>query len=77
MGPDLGFVRLPDQTVADLQRHASVLDGERHRGNAVAGEPDGTEHIELVCGVKDEITTTRIQGSQAVTTFNGLLMSGA
>jgi hypothetical protein len=75
-GPDLGFLRLPDRLVAELERHASVLDGERHRGNALAGEPDGTEIVELVCGVVDEVTTTRVQGNQAVTTFTGLLNVG-
>jgi hypothetical protein len=75
-GPDLGFLRLPDHTVAELQRHASILDGERHPGTAVAGEPDRAERVELVCGVVDEVTKTRVQGTQAVTTFTGLLNVG-
>jgi hypothetical protein len=75
-GPDLGFLRLPDHMMAELQRHASVVNGERHRGNAVAGQPDRTERVDLVCGVVDEVTTTRIQGDQAVTTFTGLLNVG-
>jgi hypothetical protein len=75
-GPDLAFLRLPDTTMSALASLASVIDAPKHRENALTGEPDPENRVELVCGVVEEHTTTRTEGTMAVTTFQGLLNVG-
>jgi hypothetical protein len=40
LGPDLAFLRLPYSVMAGIEKLASVVDGMRHRANALAGEPE-------------------------------------
>jgi hypothetical protein len=76
-GPDLAFLRLPDSTMAALASNASIIDAQKHRENALAGEPDdGARRVEIICGAIGEQTTTHVKGTTAVTTFQGLLNAG-
>jgi hypothetical protein len=76
-GPDLAFLRLPTGNMADLERLASVVDGMRHRANALAGEPATRDVVNLVCGVIDERTRpVEIRGNVSVTPFEGAMIAG-
>src|ERR1700716_1261306 len=61
-GPDLAFLRLPDAKLVELERLGSVINGARRRENALAGEPNDSVRVNLVCGVIDECTTVRTEG---------------
>ena len=76
-GPDLAFLRLPDAILMDLERLASIIDGMRHRGNALGGEPDTQDVVNLVCGVIEERTgSAETRRDIATTTFQALISPG-
>jgi hypothetical protein len=80
-GPDLGFVRLPSAIIGDIERVATIANGDRQRQNILAGEPTPTRHFCAVTGVVDEMTkppvVTRIaNGIAATTPFEALINVG-
>jgi hypothetical protein len=80
-GPDLAFLRLPEAIIGDIERVATIANGDRHRQNIVAGEPTPTRQVCAVAGVVDEMTkspiVTRIaKGIVATTPFEALINVG-
>jgi hypothetical protein len=63
--------------MSGIEAIASVVDGIRHRTDVLEGEPAHEGHIDLVCGVVDELTQPpRIERGTSVTQFQGLITSG-
>lgn len=76
-GPDLGFLHLPPILMSSLSSIASVINVEKQRANAMAGEPDPEHRVELVSGVISEWTGEAIKTESTVTTtLNALLNIG-
>jgi hypothetical protein len=80
-GPDLAFLRLPEQIVGNIASVATIVNGELHRKNIVAGEPEGTMKLCAMAGVVAEMTkpaTTEpvSKGIRVTTTFEALLNVG-
>ena len=80
-GPDLAFLRLPALTVGDIESIASIANGDLHRQNIVAGDPEGTMKLCAMAGIVDEMTKppiiSQIRGGIAATTpFEALLNVG-
>ena len=59
-GPDLAFLRLPPVTVSEIERIATVVNGDRQRANIVAGDPERIRTFCAVAGVVDELTRPAI-----------------
>jgi len=55
-GPDLGFLRLPDDAIAEIEQLSSIADGERQRKRIVAGVPQNAICLNAIAGVVDELT---------------------
>lgn len=55
-GPDLAFLRLPAAIIGDIERVATITNGDRHRQNIVAGEPTPMRHLCAIAGIVDEMT---------------------
>jgi hypothetical protein len=67
--------------VGDIERIATIANGDLHRQNIVAGEPDGTLKLCGMAGIVDEMTKlpiiSEIRGGIAATTsFEALLNVG-
>src|SRR5258708_27877550 len=80
-GPDLAFLRLPASIVGDIESIATIVNGDFHRQNIVAGDPEGTMKLCAIAGVVDEMTKPAIvdhipKGIIATTTFEALLNVG-
>ncbi len=80
-GPDLAFLRLPAALVGDIERVATIVSGDLHRQNVVAGDPARTRKLCALAGVVDEMTKppiiTLIQNGIAATTpFEGMINIG-
>ena len=81
-GPDLAFLRLPGPTIGEIGSNANFADGEIHRQNILAGEPEGTRKLCAIGGVVAELTKPAItepihRGGIAITTaFEALLNVG-
>jgi hypothetical protein len=80
-GPDLAFVRLPEQVVGDIASVSTIVNGELYRKNIVAGEPEGTMKLCAMAGVVDRWTkppTTEpvTKGISVTTTFEAVLNVG-
>lgn len=81
-GPDLAFVRLPDDLMSSLAASASVVDlvfqgtkagKERPEGAA----PEGAAAIEAIAGAISELTPDpEVRGTRAVLSIEGLLNIG-
>jgi hypothetical protein len=81
IGPDLAFLRLPASIVGDINRVATIANGDLHRQNIVAGEPAATRKTSALAGVVDEMTKPAIvtqiaAGIVATTSFEGLINIG-
>ena len=59
-GPDLAFLRLPAAIAGDIERVATIANGEFHRQNVIAGDPVRTQKLCAVAGVVDEVTKPAI-----------------
>jgi hypothetical protein len=80
-GPDLAFLRLPATIVGDIERLATIANGDFHRRNIAAGEPTSTRKFCAVSGVVDEMTklpivTPIVDGIVATTPFEGMINAG-
>lgn len=80
-GPDLAFLRLPAAIVGDIERLATIANGNIHRRNIAAGEPALTRTFCAVSGVIDEMTkppivTPIVNGIVATTPFEGMINAG-
>jgi hypothetical protein len=80
-GPDLAFLRLPAANVGDIERVATIANGDFHRQNIVAGEPAPTRKVCAVSGVIDEMTKPPVirqivGGIVATTPFEGMINIG-
>jgi hypothetical protein len=80
-GPDLAFLRLPAPVVGDIESIATIVNGDFHRQNIVAGDPEGTMKLCAMAGVIDERTKPAIiehipKGIIATTPFEALLNVG-
>lgn len=80
-GPDLAFLRLPAAIVGDIERLATIANGDFHRRNIIAGEPALARKFCAVSGVIDEMTkpavVTPIAGGEVATTpFEGMINVG-
>jgi hypothetical protein len=76
-GPDLAFVRLPDDVMANIEGRASVVDGERQRAQILVGEPDRKAIASVVFGVVHELTGSTVPGERISTTpFRAFLNLG-
>jgi hypothetical protein len=80
-GPDLAFLRLPAPIIGDIERVATIANGDLHRQNIVAEEPAPTRKFCAVAGVVDELTKPPIitqiaSGTAATTPFEALINIG-
>jgi hypothetical protein len=76
-GPDIAFLRLPAAVMTNLERIASVVNGDLHRQNIITGLPKPTRPFNVICGVVDERTRpTLVKGPVSVTPFEALLNLG-
>jgi hypothetical protein len=80
-GPDLAFLRLPAWIVGDIESIATIVNGDLHRQNIVAGDPEGTMKLCAMAGVVAEITKPAIvdhvpKGVVVTTPFEALLNVG-
>jgi hypothetical protein len=80
-GPDLAFLRLPASIVGDIESIATIVNGDFHRQNIVAGDPEGTMMLCAMAGVVDEMTKPTIvdhipKGIIETMLFEALLNAG-
>jgi hypothetical protein len=80
-GPDLAFLSLPAPFIGDIESIASIVNGDLHRQNIVAGDPEKTLKLCAMAGVVDEMTKAPILseipgGIAATTSFEALLNVG-
>ena len=80
-GPDLAFLRLPAPIVAAIERVATIVNGDLHRRNLIAGEPLKTRKFCAIAGVVDEmmkpaIITQIANGTVATTPFEAMINIG-
>jgi hypothetical protein len=80
-GPDLAFLRLPASIIGDIERVATIANGDLHRQNIIAAEPASTRKFCAVAGVVDELTKPPIitqvaNGTAATTPFEALINIG-
>jgi hypothetical protein len=80
-GPDLAFVRLPESIVGEIESVASIVNGDLHRANIVAGDPEGTVKLCAMAGVigkwtKPATIEAITDGIIETTTFEALLNVG-
>jgi hypothetical protein len=54
-GPDLAFLRLPTTIIGDIERVATIANGDLHRQRIIEGEPVA-RHVCGLVGVVDEFT---------------------
>jgi hypothetical protein len=54
-GPDLAFLPLPEAIIGDIERVATIANGDRQRQRIIAGEPMA-RHVCGLVGVVDEFT---------------------
>jgi hypothetical protein len=54
-GPDLAFLRLPTTIIGDIERVATVANGDLHRQRIIEGEPTA-RHVCGLVGVVDQFT---------------------
>jgi hypothetical protein len=78
-GPDLGFLRLPNTIIGDLERVATITNGDRHRQNIISGQPANWTPISVLGGVVDEMTSppviTEMPSAIAATTTLQVLVN--
>jgi hypothetical protein len=55
-GPDLAFLRLPVSILGDIERIATIVNGDRQRQIIACGDPDDTMKLCAMAGVIDEMT---------------------
>ncbi len=67
-GPDLAFIRLPDEVMANIESRASVVDGERQRRQIRSAQPERKAIACVVFGVVDELTGPTVAGGRVSTT---------
>jgi hypothetical protein len=53
-GPDLAFLRLPPPILGDIEKLATIVNGDRQRQIIVAGDPENTMKLCAMAGVIDE-----------------------
>ena len=80
-GPDLAFIRLPAPDLGDISSVATIVNGDLHRQNFAAGDPEGTGKLHFMHGVIAEETTPPVidhtpNGYIATTTFQTVLNVG-
>jgi hypothetical protein len=80
-GPDLAFLRLPAAIIGDIERVATIANGDRHRQKIIAGEPTPTGKLCAVAGVVDEMTrplsvTRTANRTVATTSFEAMINIG-
>jgi hypothetical protein len=76
-GKDIGFVKLPDPTMAAIERVASVLDGETQLNRALESVADDVREIAVLAGILDERTAPPVLVGEVITTaFNATLTPG-
>jgi hypothetical protein len=80
-GPDLAFLRLPASIIGEIERVATIANGDLHRQNIVAADPVSTRKFCAVAGVVDELTKPPIitqvtNGTAATTPFEALINIG-
>jgi hypothetical protein len=81
LGPDLGFLRLPETIIGDIESIATIVNGDLHQQNIVAGDPEGTMKLCAMAGVIGEESKppTIERATNAIietTTFQALLNVG-
>jgi hypothetical protein len=79
-GPDLAFLRLPSTIIGDIERVATIANGDRHRQNIMSGEP-AARHVCGLVGVVDEFTkplgvTRNANGTVGTTSFDVMINLG-
>jgi hypothetical protein len=80
-GPNLGFVRLHETIVGDIESVATIVNGDLHHQNIVAGDPEGIMKLCAMAGVIGKRTKppTIKRTTNAIietTTFEALLNVG-
>jgi hypothetical protein len=80
-GPDLAFLKLPTPVVGDIESIATIVNGDLHRQNIIAGEPEGTRKLCAMAGVVDGMSKSPIidpipTGIIATTPFEALVNAG-
>jgi hypothetical protein len=80
-GPDLAFLRLPSTMIGEVERVATIVNGDRHRQNIMLGQPANTSPIGVLGGVVDEMTSDPVigqipNGQTVTTTFQALINIG-
>jgi hypothetical protein len=80
-GPDLAFLRLPPPILGDIEKLATIVNGDRQRQIIVAGDPENTMKLCAMAGVIDEMTKPPIIERSpkvivATTPFEALLNVG-
>ena len=53
-GPDLAFLRLPAAVLGDIERVATIANGDLHRQNIAAGDPARSRKVCAIAGVVDD-----------------------
>lgn len=76
-GPDLAFIRLSPDIMANIESRASVINGDRQRAQFNSGEPERYAMASVVFGVVQEFTGATVKsGGLATTPFRGFLSKG-
>jgi len=80
-GPDLAFLRLPSSIMGDVERVATIANGDRHRQNIISGDPANSTPIGVLGGVVNEMTSPPVitqmpDAVVATTTFQVLVNIG-
>jgi hypothetical protein len=80
-GPDLAFLRLPTPGLDNITSVATIVNGDLHRQNFAAGEPEGTRKLHFMQGViavetKPSVISHTPNGHIATTAFQTVLNVG-
>jgi hypothetical protein len=78
-GPDLAFLRLPITMIGEIERVATIVNGDQHR--QTLSQPDNTSSIGVLGGVVDEMTSDPAialvpNGQTTTTTFQAVINIG-
>jgi hypothetical protein len=65
-GPDLGFLRLPQESIGWIAAKNSFYNLSKHRADVLAGNESTQSHVDAVTGMIHELTTEELPGRPKV-----------
>jgi hypothetical protein len=76
-GPDIAFLKLPDDLIGGLRARVSIANADKQRADVLAGDPEPTLRTEFVAGVVSQWTNAPVQSGATVSViFNALSSAG-